>query len=171
MTVFSTLISLQLRDAETFEQFERRVGLLTQRLCSWVSPVILSEQLLLFCALHTLPSVPHGPVCHMILITPVTTHYNGMTMSKDVVNAGDNIIESTFDSDNSSSKSSTSVLHAREGDSQQPRNHRSRRQNRQPKKDVKKKSLHLVEGSYKHHGPDPKHVTSECRDPTSSRRK
>ena len=31
MTVFSTLINLQLRDAETFEQFERRVGLLTQR--------------------------------------------------------------------------------------------------------------------------------------------
>ena len=59
MAVFSALLSLSLRDKETFEQFERRIGLLIQRLRNWRPPVFLPEQLLLFCALRALPVVPY----------------------------------------------------------------------------------------------------------------
>ena len=88
MAVFSALLSISLRDKETFEQFERRIGLLIQRLRNWQPPVILPEQLLLFCALRALPAVPFGPVRHIILATPRITFRSGMSMLKDVANTG-----------------------------------------------------------------------------------
>ena len=43
MAVFSALMSLSLKDDESFEQFERRIGLLIQRLHNWRPPVVLPE--------------------------------------------------------------------------------------------------------------------------------
>ena len=49
MIVFSALMSLSLKDDESFDQFERRIDLLVQRLHKWRPPVVLPEQLILFC--------------------------------------------------------------------------------------------------------------------------
>ena len=51
MAIFSALVCLQMKDNENFDQFERRINLLIQRLRSWRPPVILPGQLLLFCVL------------------------------------------------------------------------------------------------------------------------
>ena len=66
--MFRTVLGLRLKPAETFEAFSRRLNLLIQRLRNWRPPVILPEQLLLFCALRALPDVPFGPVRHIILL-------------------------------------------------------------------------------------------------------
>ena len=70
MAIFSALFSLSLGTDESFEQFDRRIGLLIQRLLNWRPPVVLPDQLLLFCALRALPAVPFGPVRHIILASP-----------------------------------------------------------------------------------------------------
>ena len=70
MALFSSLLSLHLKPSETFEAFARRLDLLIQRLLNWRPPVILPEQLLLFCALRALPNNPYGPVRHIILASP-----------------------------------------------------------------------------------------------------
>ena len=57
MSVFSFLICLHLKDGETFDRFSRHIDLLIQCLRNWHPPVILSEHLLLFCTLHTIPNV------------------------------------------------------------------------------------------------------------------
>ena len=88
MAVFSALIFLTLKDEESFEQFARRLDLLIQRLRNWRPPVVLPEQLLLFCALRALPAVPYGPVRHIILASPRITFSAGMGMLKDVANTG-----------------------------------------------------------------------------------
>ena len=114
MAVFSTLISLSLRDQETFEQFERRIGLLIQRLRNWCPPIYLPEQLLLFCALRGLPAVPHGPVRHVILASPGINYFAGMAMVRDVANTGGELITTTLGSGTPNSKSAASVLCAQE---------------------------------------------------------
>lgn len=174
MAVFSALLSLSLRDKETFEQFERRIGLLIQRLRNWRPPVVLPEQLLLFCALRALPVVPYGPVRHIILASPTINYYSGMAMLRDVANTGAELIASTLGSGVSSSKSAAAVLCAPEcDDSHHPPNRRARRRKkRAPHPPANSpKPRYLIEGPCKHHGPDSKHATSECRDPTLARRK
>ena len=168
MAVFSALFTLSLGTNETFEDFDRHIGLLIQRLQNWRPPVVLPEQLLLYCALRALPAVPYGPVRHIILATPNISYYGGMAMLRDVANTGGELIASTLGSA-SSSKSAASVLCAPACNDQ---HHHPRRQQRQPrnrKKDKKKVPLYKIEGPCKHHGPDSKHATSECKDPTLSR--
>ena len=172
MAVFSTLISLSLRDQETFEQFERRIGLLIQRLRNWRPPIYLPEQLLLFCALRGLPAVPYGPVRHIILASPGINYFAGMAMLRDVANTGGELITTTLGSGTPNSKSAASVLCAQECHDDAPRGRRRSNRRGQPGRDSPKKvPLYKTEGPCKHHGPDSKHATSECRDPTLSRRK
>ena len=104
MALFSTLFSLILKDDESFEQFERRIGLLIQRLRSWRPPVVLPEQLLLFCALRALPELPYGPVRHIILASPNISYLAGMSMLKDVANTGGQLIASTLGSSSAAAK-------------------------------------------------------------------
>ena len=59
-----------------------------QRLRNWRPPVLLPERLLLFCALHTLPEVPYGPIRHIILASPDISFSAGMSMIRDVANTG-----------------------------------------------------------------------------------
>ena len=104
MAVFSALICLSLKDDESFEQFSRRIELLIQRLRNWRPPVILPEQLLLFCALRALPAVPYGPVRHIILASPRITFVGGMAMLKDVANTGGALIANTLGSGSPAAK-------------------------------------------------------------------
>ena len=139
---------------------------------NWRPPVLLPEQLLLFCVLRALPVVPYGPVRHIILASPTITFYQGMAMLKDVANSGGELIASTLGS-KSSTKSTASVLCAPECDEphESNRSRRRIRRRRQSSNEPKPESLYKTEGSCKHHGPDSKHVTSKCRDPTLSQRK
>ena len=109
MAIFSALLSLALKDGESFDMFGRRLNLLIQRLRNWRPPVILPEQLLLFCALRALPAVPFGPVRHIILASPQITFVVGMGMLRDVANTGGELITNTLGSGSASAKS-TSVL-------------------------------------------------------------
>ena len=97
MALFSTLLSLQLKPSETFEQFSPRIDLLIQRLLHWRPPVVLPDQLRLFCALRALPNIPYGPVRHIILASFVT-FFSGMNMLRDVANTGAKIIQTTLGS-------------------------------------------------------------------------
>ena len=100
MSVFSVLVCLSLKEDESFDQFVHNIELLIQYLIqclrNWCPPVILREQLLLFCSLHALPAVPYGPVCHIIPTSPRITFSVGMGILKDVVNTGDELITNTL---------------------------------------------------------------------------
>ena len=168
MALFSTLLSLKLRDDEVFEAFARRLDSLIQRLANWRPPVVLPEQLLLFCALRALPDVPYGPVRHIILASPNITYPAGMDMLRDVANTGAQLIQANLGSGEPTAKPSA-VLCASDSqsncDKPKSRPRRSRRRPRGPSELCKK------HGPCKHHGPSSFHATSECRDPTLSRRK
>ena len=112
MALFSALLSLQMKSSEKFEEFARRITLLIQRLRNWRPPVILPDQLLLFCALRALPDVPFGPVRHIILASPQITFATGMAMLSDVANTGAELITSTLGSASSTSSTAkpTAVL-------------------------------------------------------------
>ena len=69
---------------------------LIQRLYNWCPPVVLPEQLLLFCALRALSDVPYDPVRHIILASPSIDYRTGMQMLKDVANTGADLINSTL---------------------------------------------------------------------------
>ena len=173
MALFSTLISLRMKNAETFEQFNRRIDLLIQRLANWRPPVILPQQLLLFCALRALPNVPYGPVRHIILASPNITYTGGMGMLRDVADTGAKVIQQTLGSRDSGAKSS-SVLCA--SSCKPPPNAARARNTPAGRKSTVKKprgpsKLCRSEGPCKHHGPHAFHATSECRDPTLSRSK
>ena len=147
MAVFSALFSLALDSDETFEQFARRINLPIQRLHNWRPPVILPEQLLLFCALRALPAVPYGPVRHIILATPTISFSQGMAMLKDVANTGGELITSTLGSKSASAKSSASVLCAPAcEDSHHSKPRRRSRRRRPTSSDTKKEPLYLKEG-------------------------
>ena len=162
MAVFSALLALSLREKESFEQFERRIGLLIQRLRNWCPPVILPEQLLLFCALRALPAVPYGPVRHIILASPNINYRVGMSMLKDVADSGSALITSTLGSGSAAAKS-TAVLCATPCDdhdssdnrrsSRRRRRRRSNNTNATTPKDGKV-PRYKSEGPCKHHGPD-----------------
>ena len=106
MTLFSTLLGLQLQNGELFDFFSRRMDQIIQRLHNWTPPIILPDQLLLYCALRALPDIPYGPVRHIILASPRIDYRTGMQMLKDVANTGAELIKTTLVS---SSSSSTSV--------------------------------------------------------------
>ena len=181
MVLFSSLLSLQLKSSETFEAFARRLDLLIQRLLNWRPPVILPEQLLLFCALRTLPNNPYGPVRHIILVSPDVNFRSGMGMLRDVAGTGARVIRDTLGSGTADNDTkSTSVLCATlcpppASVSPPPRSARSRRtpagRGRRPRKPRGPSKLCQSEGPFKHHGPHSFHSTSECRDPTLSRSK
>ena len=95
MTLFPALLSLSLKLSESFQQFARHIDLLIQRLVNRRSPVVLPEQLLLFCALRALPSVPYGPVSHIIFASSDVTFFSGMDMVRDVTNTGAKVINET----------------------------------------------------------------------------
>ena len=176
MAVFSALMCLSLRDEENFDQFARRIELLIQRLQNWRPPVILPEQLLLFCALRALPAVPYGPVRHIILASPRITFMTGMSMLRDVANTGGELIANTLGSGSSSSKPAA-VLCATPCDDPKPaprsrHQQRQRRQERRPRsRQNDKPPLYTIEGPCVHHGPNARHATSECRDPGLTKRK
>ena len=173
MALFSTLLSLQLQTGELFETFARRMDQIIQRLHNWIPPVVLPETLLLYCALRALPDIPYGPVRHIILASPRIDYRAGMQMLKDVANTGAELIKSTLGSSSSSATTSTttgSVLCSSECPPPRP----SRQVKKTPKKGKVKRSpsrLCTIEGPCKHHGPTSLHSTSECKDPTLSRRK
>ena len=83
---------------------------LIMRLYNWQPPVVLPDQLLLFCALRALPDVPYGPVRHIILASPNITYRVGMQMLKDVANTGAELIKTTLGSSSTSSHKPTTVL-------------------------------------------------------------
>ena len=179
MAIFSTLLSIELRQSELFESFSRRMDGLIQRLRGWRPPVILPEQLLLFCALRALPDVPYGPVRHIILASPNVGYRAGMHMLKDVANTGAELIKTTLGSDSSSAMKPASVLcssdctpdvskHAGDDRRGQPNPRRGRRTTKKKRGPSKLCQQH---GPCKHHGPNSFHATSECKDPTLARRK
>ena len=179
MALFSALLSLQLKPSETFEQFSRRIDLLIQRLLNWRPPVVLPDQLLLFCALRALPDVPYGPVRHIILASPDVTFFTGMNMLRDVANTGAKLIQNTLGSGLKTEPSSVLCADpcpASAGDSRSPsHHHKSRRtpagRRSRPRRQRGPSKLCVKEGPCIHHGPHSFHATSECRDPTLSRTK
>ena len=181
MALFSSLLSLQLKPSETFEAFARRLDLLIQRLLNWRPPVILPEQLLLFCALRALPTNPYGPVRHIILASPDVHFRAGMGMLRDVAGTGAQVIRDTLGSGSPAADTKpTSVLCAAScpppaDPSPPPRSARARRtpagRGRRPRRQRGPSKLCQTEGPCKHHGPHAFHATSECRDPTLSRSK
>ena len=168
MALFSTLLSLELKASEMFESFARRMDQLIQRLRNWQPPVVLPDQLLLYCALRALPEVPYGPVRHIILASPHIGYRTGMQMLKDVANTGAELIKTTLGS--SSESKPAAVLCAPQLCDEPKRSQQSHRAPKQKKKRGPSK-LCIKEGPCKHHGPKSFHATSECRDPTLSRRK
>ena len=172
MAVFSALLGLSLRDEETFEQFSRRIDLLIQRLRNWRPPVVLPEQLLLFCALRALPAVPYGPVRHIILASPRVTYQEGMAMLRDVANTGGELITNTLGSGSSTTKPAAVLCTAPcEDDAPASRSNRHQRQRSGGQNRSSKKPLYMTEGPCVHHGPNSRHATSECRDPGLTKRK
>ena len=183
MALFSALLSLSLKPSETFEQFARRIDLLIQRLLNWRPPVVLPDQLLLFCALRALPSVPYGPVRHIILASPDVTFFSGMNMLRDVTNTGAKVINETLSSGAKIEPSSVLCANpcptpeANHEHGREPRApHQSRKARRTPagrrprtRKPRGPSKLCLKEGPCIHNGPHSFHATSECRDPTLSR--
>ena len=180
MALFSSLLSLRLKNSETFEAFARRLDLLIQRLLNWRPPVILPEQLLLFCALRALPVHPYGPVRHIILASPDVQFQAGMGMLRDVADTGAQVIRDTLSSGDTNSKPNA-VLCANpcpvppSSTPSPPRSSRARRtpagRGRRPRKPRGPSKLCQSEGPCAHHGPHSFHATSECRDPTLSRSK
>ena len=179
MALFSALLSLQLKTGESFEQFSRRIDLLIQRLLNWRPPVILPDQLLLFCALRALPDVPYGPVRHIILASPNVNFFSGMNMLRDVANTGAKLIKNTLGSGQKTEPSAVLCADPCPTSPGVPRNpspgHRSRRtpagRRSRPRKPRGPSKLCQKEGPCIHHGPHSFHATSECRDPTLSRSK
>ena len=177
MALFSALLSLQLKPSETFEQFSRRIDLLIQRLLNWRPPVILPDQLLLFCALRALPDVPYGPVRHITLSSPDVTFFTGMSMLRDVANTGAKLIQNTLGSGHKTEPSA--VLCADPcptsgSDNRSPSHqHKSRRtpagRRSRPRRQRGPSKLCIKEGPCIHHGPHLFHATSECRDPRSKK--
>ena len=178
MALFSTLLSLQLKPSEIFEQFSRRINLLIQRLLNWRPPVVLPDQLLLFCALRALPNVPYGPVRHIILASPNVTFFSGMNMLRDVANTGAKIIQTTLGSGTKTEPSSVLCADPCPTPANESRphpHHRSRRtpagRRSKPRRQRGPSKLCQQEGPCIHHGPHSFHATSECRDPTLSKSK
>ena len=174
------MVSLRLKDSETFEAFSRRLDLLIQRLLNWRPPVVLPEQLLLFCALRAFSVHPYGPVRHIILASPDVRFQSGMDMLRGVAGTGAQVIRDTLGSGETGSKSNA-VLCANPcpvppASSSSPRaSSRARRtpagRGRRVRKPRGPSKLCQSEGPCKHHGPHSFHATSECRDPTLSRSK
>ena len=163
MALFSTLLSLQLKPSERFEFFSRRLELLIQRLRNWRPPVVLPEQLLLFCALRALPDTPYGPVRHIILASPGITYGTGIGMLRDVADTGAEVIRETLGS--GSSHKPAAILCT---DTEPPKR---RKLDKTKRKKKGPSNLCERDGPCKHHGPGSFHATSECLDPTLSRRK
>ena len=165
MALFSTLLSLELKNSELFESFSRRMDQLIQRLYNWQPPVVLPDQLLLYCALRALPEVPYGPVRHIILASPNINYRTGMQMLKDVANTGAELIKTTLGSSSPSTSDHkpSAVLCAPQICEQPKQQQPFRRAQKQNKKRGPSK-LCIKEGPCKHHGPKSFHATSECRD-------
>ena len=154
MALFSTLLSIELKQSELFESFARRMDQLIMRLYNWQPPVILPDQLLLFCALRALPDVPYGPVRHIILASPNITYRVGMQMLKDVANTGAELIKSTLGSASTSEHKPTTVLCAPQlCDQPQNSSNPTTRRPSKPKKKRGPSKLCIKEGPCKHHGP------------------
>ena len=167
MAIFSALLGLKLKSGEVFEQFARRIDLLIQRLRNWRPPVILPEQLLLFCALRALPAVPFGPVRHIILASPNITYATGVSMLRDVANTGADVINTTLGSGNVNHKPAN-VLCAPTCPppaSRPTQNHRHKKK----KKNKGPSEKCLKDGPCVHHGPGSFHSTEECEDPELKR--
>ena len=100
------------------------------------------------------------------------TYSVGMGMLRDVANTGGELITSTLGSGSATPKAAN-VLCAPACPTHPPPRQTSTRNNRNsnaPHSSPKPK-LYLTLGPCVHHGPDSKHATCECRDPTLSRRK
>ena len=174
MALFSALVGFQMRSGESFDQFSRRMDLLIQRMLNWRPPVVLPDQLLLFCALRALPAVPFGPVRHIILASPQITYSAGMAMLSDVANTGAELIANTLGSNTSSAPKSSAVLCASDKPNcppQRPQPKPTPRSKKKKKTPRGPSKACLAEGPCVHHGPKSFHATSECRDPTLSKRK
>lgn len=116
-------------------------------------------------------------VRHIILASPAIDYRTGMHMLKDVANTGADLIKTTLGSDSSSAMKPASVLCSSDCT---PKPHMSSHNRRRgdasrKRKNGKKKrgpsKLCVQEGPCKYHGPNSFHATSECRDPTLSKRK
>ena len=119
---------------------------------------------MLFFLIRGLPQDPYyGSTRHIIMATEGITLYRGMQLLRDVSQSEAGLITATLGSGTptASADSATSVLSL---NTDAPTIEQTARGKRMTK-------LCRIHGPCKHHGPRSLHATSECKDPTLSRRK
>ena len=84
--LFSSLFTLQYKPDETFQLFRTRFELIKSRFANWRPPIILPQELFLFCILRGgLPEQPYGPTKHVILATANITLSRGLQLLSDIL--------------------------------------------------------------------------------------
>ena len=173
--LFSSLFTLQYKSGETFQLFRTRFELIKSRFTNWRPPIVLPQELFLFCILRGLSEQPYGPTKHIILATANITLQRGLQLLSDISQTGANLIKETLGSGPSEPGAETSNLLALTASAQPTTNLRppppppvnSKKKSREERKSAACKKY----GPCTHHGPRSLHATCECKDPQLLRRK
>ena len=153
-TLFSQLITMQMRNKEGIVGLYGRILEIRARLANWKPPIVLPDKLIIVCMLRLLPRQFH-PTRIIIMSSKDMTLKGSKDMLLDVENKDAEKVAAAIGS-GTPPQATSSALTATPGLRQQPK----MRPN--PRDDPKKSKKYHSEGPCSHHGPRCGHASSEC---------
>ena len=161
--LFQSLLTLKMKDGETFEVYRQRFDLITNRFANWIPPIVLPQELLLYFVVRGLPDSPYGPTRHIILAQENPSLMGGLKLLRDVGSSEVGLINDTLGSAGSfgPTKETNAIfaLMPTDAAAAAEKAKEERRQKRMTK-------LCRELGPCANHGPTKSlHATCECKDP------
>ena len=158
-TLFSQLITLQLRSGEGIAELYGRILEIRARLENWDPPIMLPDKLMIVCMLRLLPRVYHATRT-IIMSRETVTLKGSKNMLLDVENRDAERVAVAVGSRSTpraQSPATALVLH-----SKTPRRRKQKKKRPTARNDPRKTSKYHSEGHCSHHGEKCGHASSEC---------
>ena len=151
-TLFSQLITMQMRNKEGIVGLYGRILEIRTRLANWKPPIVLPDKLIIVCMLRLLPRLFHAT--RIIIMSSKDISLEGSKdMLLDVENKDAEKVTTAIGSGTPPQATST-ALTATPGEKPKPRPN--------PRDDPKKSAKYHSEGPCSHHGVRCGHASSEC---------
>ena len=151
-TLFSQLITMQMRSKEGIVGLYGRILEIRTRLANWKPPIILPDKLIIVCMLRLLPRQFHATRI-IIMSSKDMTLKGSKDMLLDVENKDAEKVATAIGS-GTPPQATSSALTATPGEKAKPRPN--------PRDDPKKSAKYHSEGPCSHHGVRCGHASSEC---------
>ena len=160
-TLFSQLISMQLRSGEKVAGLYGRLLEIRQRLENWDPPIILPDQLLIVCMLRMLPRQFHATRT-IIMSRDVINLEQSKDMLLDVENQDAERVNAAVGSKPTVKPTSTATALVTNGPPRRVKKKKKKKRRPNPKDDPTKTAKYHSEGPCSYHGSRCKHASSEC---------